>query len=189
MDDIRIQSNNPDDLFRACWNQSQVRQQERLSGGSWSQPPWAGWKPIIGAGRGVDMFDSMPDRFYQRYAQDGDSGFFHGLRGGAEPLGMNPVPANPFHPAGEISHPTEAYAEPEASVIIPEIVQPAPEPIGLEEEQEVAIHAEPQQRAVYAPPYSLTIKQGMGKIAEDSSLYEEPFEYKGTLHKKKSLRK
>lgn len=183
------QSNNPDDLFRHHFNLSQVRQQERLSGGSWSQPPWAGWRPIIGAGRGEDAFTSMPDHFYQRYAQDGDSGFHHGLRGGSEPLGMNPIPSNPFHPSGEISHPTQAYAEPALRVISPEIVQPSPTPIGLDEEREVAIHAEPQQRAVYAPPYSQTLKQGMGKIPEDSSLYEEPFEYKGTLHKKKSLRK
>lgn len=184
-----VQSNNPEDLFRYYFNRSQERQQHRLAGGSWSQPPWAGWKPIIGAGRDGRYYEDKPDVFYQRFAQDGDSGFFHGLRGGSDALGMNPIPANPFHPAGEISHPTQAYAEPEASVIVPEIVQPSPTPVGLEDEQEIAFHAEPQQRAVYAPPYSQTLKQGMGRISEDSSLYEEPFEYKGTLHKKKPLRK
>jgi len=181
MDAYYDQYNNPDDLSRYHWNVSQERQQDRLSGGSWSQPPWAGWKPSYGAGR------SRPSSFYQRFAQDGDSGFFHGLQGSAEPLGMNPIPPNPFHPEGEITHPTEAYAEPEVSTIAPVIVEPSPVPDTKQEEMKISFHAEPEQRATYAPPYSQTLKQGMGKIEEGNVLYEEPFElpkYKGGLHKK-----
>lgn len=175
------QSNNPNDLYRYHFNVSQERQQNRLAkqgliGGSWSQPPWAGWKPITGAGHTANPF--------QRYAQDGDSGFFHGMRGGADPIGMSPIPPNQFHPLGDLDAPQE-YVAPEASTIVPTVPVPTPEPQG--EEMAIAYNAEPQQRAVHVPPFSQTLKQGMGKISEDSSLYEDPFEfkYKGSLHKKK----
>jgi hypothetical protein len=178
------QYNDPRDLYRAGWNQSQVEQQDRLSGGSWSQPPWAGWKPMVGASK------TRGDHWFQRYAQDGDSGFFHGLRGGAEPLGMSPTPPNTL----EMPTPP-VYAPPAPSEIpVPEAVQlkelnetvPDAEPDQRELELAVNFNAEPQQHANHPPPYSSMLKQGMGK---DSVLYEEPFEmpehkYTGGLHKK-----
>ena len=175
------QSNNPNDLYRHHWNVSQERQQDRLAkqgmvGGSWSQPPWAGWKPITGAGRSYNP--------YQRYAQDGDSGFFHGMKGGAEPIGVSPTPPNQFHPLGDLDAPQE-YVAPETSTIMPDVPIPAPVPMPQTEDMVVAYNSEPEQRATHVPPFSQTLKQGMGKIGEESVLYEEPFTYKGSLHKKK----
>lgn len=181
------QYNNPDDLYRYHWNVSQERQQERLAkqgmfGGSWSQPPWSGWKPITGAGREFEA----PERFFQRYAQDGDSGFFRGMKGGAEPIGVSPTPPNQFHPMGDTNAPQE-YVAPEVSTIKLDVPIPAPAPMPQSEDMVVAYSEEPQQRATYAPPFSQTLKQGMGKIPDDSVLHEEPFEfkYKGGFHKKK----
>ena len=48
----RIQSNDPNDLHRAEFNQRKSEQQDylsQLSGGSWSQPPWQGWNYKGGA--------------------------------------------------------------------------------------------------------------------------------------------
>lgn len=184
------QSNDPRDVYRAMWNQSQVEQQNRLAGGSWSQPPWMGWKPMYGAAR-----QTMDDYFFQRYAQDGDSGFFHGLRGGAEPLGMSPTPPN------TLDMPTPpVYAPPAPSETpVPEAVQlkianeeivPDAEPDQRELQLAVNFNAEPEQHALHVPPYSSMLKQGMGK---DSVLYEEPFEmpehiYTGGFHKKNKRR-
>jgi hypothetical protein len=104
---------------------------------------------------------------------------------------MNPIPPNQYHPEGEVSNPPQAYQEPELSTIAPVVTVPSEKPDEREEDLLVGFHAEPQQRAVYVPPYSQTLKQGMGKITEDNVLYEEPLEipkYKGSLHKKKAHR-
>lgn len=134
-DPYYAQSNDPRDLYRAHWNLSQERQQDRLSGGSWSQPVWTGWKPIIGAGH-QDMF--------QRYAQDGDSGFFYGMRGSGNPLGVNPFPPDNFETEENYD---QEYQAPDVSTILPVMVQPSAEPQPLEMEQELHFNAEPEQRA------------------------------------------
>jgi hypothetical protein len=180
-DPYYAQSNDPRDLYHAHFNLSQVRQQERLSGGSWSQPVWNGWKPIIGAGH---------SSFLQKYAQDGDSGFFYGgsLHGCGEPVGMNPLPPNAFE---TIEQHDPDFATPKISTIQPVIVQPDPVPDPTELEMEANFSAEPQQRAVYVPPYSQSLYQGMGRSKDENDvLYEEPLEipqYKGGFHRKENL--
>jgi hypothetical protein len=178
------QYNNPDDLHHQAWNARQVAQQHylsQLSGGSWSQPPWSGWKPIYGAGSGGSSF-------LQRYAQDGDSGFFHrgsSLFGRGEPLGANALPMNHF-PDDYVE--PEQHAEPTESTIEPIVTEPAPMP----QEENLALQttdAEPEQHALHVPPFSHLMKvQGMGK---GGALYEEPFEmpekYSGSLHRKKKM--
>lgn len=184
-DPYYAQSNDPRDLYREHWNISQERQQNRyaqdaiLKGGSWAQPPWNGWQPIIGAGQ---------DDFFQRYAQDGDSGFFHSkMFGQGLPVGMNPMPPN--HLISDYNGVSHSEAMPTVSTIHPTIVEPSPIPDEADVQMEVNFNAEPQQRAVYAPPFSQTQMQGLGKAAndEDNVLYEVPLEipkYKGGLHKK-----
>lgn len=179
------QSSDPRDLYREHFNISQERQQNRLGvdaimkGGSWSQPSWSGWKPIIGAGH---------SDFLQKYAQDGDSGFFHSrIYGSGDPIGMTPTPPN--HLETDYSGVAHSEVMPTTSTINPVIVEPSPSPEMSNIEMEVNFNAEPQQRAVYAPPYSQNQMQGLGKAVkdEDNVLYEEPFEipkYKGGLHKK-----
>lgn len=180
-DPYYAQSNDPRDVYREHFNISQERQQHRLSGGSWSQPIWNGWQPIIGAGH---------SSFLQKYAQDGDSGFFYGgsLHGRGEPLGMNPLPPNAFEVE---EHYDPEFQEPTISTIQPVIVQPDPVPEKADLELETEFSAEPQQRAVYVPPYSQSLYQGMGRSKnEDDVLYEEPLEipkYKGGFHKKENL--
>ena len=180
------QYNNPNDLDRAGWNARQVEQQQylsHLSGGSWSQPPWAGWKPIYGAGA------SGGSSFLQRYAQDGDSGFFHrgSLSGRGEPIGVSPLPPNSL-PEDVYVEP-EQHAEPTISTIEPVVTEPSASPMP----EQIALQttdAEPEQHALHVPPFSRMMKvQGMGK---DGALYEEPFEipekkYGGSLHRKKKL--
>lgn len=125
--------------------------------------------------------------FFQRYAQDGDMGFFHGMNGGAEPIGMSPFPPNSM-PQDQVVRPLD---KPEASVstVEPEVVtEPSPMPddgdlVALSKSEQLA---EPEQHALHVPPYSHLLRTGFGK---DSALYEEPFEikpYQGSLHKKKN---
>lgn len=151
----------PEDLYH--FNQSQVRQQKRL-GGSYS----------LGSG----------GSYFQRYAQDGDSGFFHSvLFGRGMPIGMNPNELNHL----ETEENFERYDDPLESTIEPVVVE-EPSPAPLEDlEVETAFNAEPRQKALHVPPYSQTINQGMGHAVkeENNVLYQEPFEYKGSLHKKK----
>ena len=184
-DPYYAQSNDPRDLYRDHFNISQDRQQERLSsdamnGGSWSQPVWNGWKPIIGAG--------MENNFFQRYAQDGDGGFFHTrMFGSGDPIGMSPVPPN--HLKSDYDGNAHNYAMPTESTINPVIVEPSANPEMSEVELMANFKAEPQQRAVHVPPYSQTLMQGLGRAVkdEDNVLYEEALEipkYKGGLHKK-----
>jgi hypothetical protein len=180
------QYNNPHDLHRAGLNARKVEQQHylsQLSGGSWSQPPWDGWKPIYGAGV------SGGSHFLQRYAQDGDSGFFHrgtSLFGRGEPLGANALPLN--HLSDEYVEPQQ-YDAPTVSTIEPVITQPSAKP----EIENIAIQttdAEPQQHAIHVPPYSHLMKvQGMGK---DGALYQEPLTlpektYGGSFHRKRNV--
>jgi len=184
-DPYYAQSSDPRDLYREHFNISQERQQDRLAqdailkGGSWSQPSWSGWKPIIGAGQ---------SDFLQRYAQDGDSGFFHSrMFGSGDPLGMNPTPPNNL--INDFKGVAHSQEMPTVSTLHPTIVEPSPEPKEAEVQLEVNFSAEPQQRAVYAPPFSQTQMQGLGRAVKDEEnvLYEEPFEipkYKGGLHKK-----
>jgi hypothetical protein len=186
----RIQSNNPDDLYRAGYNESQRLQQQTLAaigdgsltGGSWSQPPWRGWQPIIGAAR------PRGSNFLARYAQDGDSGFFfrRGLFGHGEPLGASPTGLNTLDLPSDDSE--AHYAEPETSTAAPAIVEPSPYPFRENLEEKTLFTPEPQQRATHVPPYSHLIVQGLGKpLDEKSALFEEPFEipeYKGGFHKK-----
>jgi len=185
-DPYYAQYNDPRDLYQYHFNQSQIRQQNRLAGGSWSQPCWNGWKPIIGAGK------VGAGSYFQRYAQDGDSGFFHsGLFGRGMPIGMNPNELNHL----ETEENYERYDDPRESTIEPTVItEPSPQPLPEDLEIETAYNAEPEQKALYVPPYSQTINQGMGHAVkeEDNVLYQEPFEikeYKGTLHKKKGLKK
>lgn len=184
-DPYYAQSNDPRDLYREHWNTSQERQQDRLAsdailkGGSWSQPVWNGWKPIIGAGH---------SNFLQRYAQDGDSGFFYSrMLGSGDPIGMNPTPPN--HLVNDYNGVAHSEAMPTKSTINPVIVEPSPTPQKTNIELEANFTPEHQQRATYVPPYSQTQMQGLGKAVndEDNVLYQEPFEipkYKGGLHKK-----
>lgn len=179
-DPYYAQSNDPRDLYQDHFNISQKRQQDRLTGGSWSQGCWQGWKPIIGA---------SSENIFQRYAQDGDSGFFHSrVFGRGMPIGMNPVPLNHI----ETEEIYNEYYAPEVSKIKP-VVIPSPMPIESNIEMELQFEAEPQQSANHVPPYSQTINQGMGRSTknEKNVLYEEPFEYKykGSLHKKGLKRK
>jgi hypothetical protein len=184
-DPYYAQSNDPRDVYRHHFNISQERQQARLAedailqGGSWSQPSWSGWKPIIGAGQ---------SDFLQRYAQDGDSGFFHSrMMGCGNPIGMNPTPPNNLiNDYSGVSHSTRM---PTVSTLHPTIVEPSARPDESDLQLEANFTPEPQQRAVYAPPFSQTQMQGLGKAVndEDNVLYQEPFEipkYKGGLHKK-----
>ena len=187
---LRTQSNDPRDLYRAGWNQSQVLQQRALSaigdgslaGGSWSQPPWRGWHPIIGAAkpRGSD--------FLALYAQDGDSGFFfrRGLFGRGEPLGVSPIPPNTLDLPSDDRE--ALYTDPKTSIAEPVVVEPSPYPFRENLEEKTLFTPEPQQRATHVPPYSHLVVQGLGKpLDEKSALYEEPFEipeYKGGFHKK-----
>lgn len=172
------QSNDPRDLHHEHFNISQQRQQSRLGmqGGSWSQPSWTGWKPIIGAGH---------NNMFQRYAQDGDAGFFYGM-GSGEPLGVNPIPPNSFEKEEAIQ-----FKEPEMSMIRPIVTEPTPKPDATEMQQELLFSAEPQQRAVHVPPYSQSLYQGLGRAnTEDDVLHEEPLEipkYRGGFHKKENL--
>jgi len=178
-DPYYAQSNDPRDLFREHFNISQERQQDRLAGGSWSQPVWNGWKPIIGAGR---------ENVYQRYAQDGDAGFFHSRAfGRGMPIGMNPVPLNHL----ETEENYQIYDEPEVSTAEPVVTEPSPMPEDSNLELLTEFHAEPYQHAIHVPPYSQNINQGMGKAVknEDNILFEEPFEYKGSLHKKGGMKR
>lgn len=133
-----------------------------------------------------ELFGSGSHDFYQRYAQDGDAGFFHGMRGGAEPLGMSPFPPNHI-PEDDVRPLDQPLAT--ESKIEPDYVEPSPLPddanlITLSKSEQLA---EPEQHALHVPPYSHLVRTGFGK---DSALYEEPFEipeYKGSLHKKKKL--
>jgi len=147
-----------------------------------------------------ELFGSGSHDFFQRYAQDGDAGFFHGMRGGAEPLGVSPFPppsmtarrseedvVRPLDKPLASSFPKGKLAEQDESKIEPVIVEPSPLPndenLVLMTKSEVA---EPQQHSLHVPPFSSSVRTGFGK---DSALYEEPFElpeYKGSLHKKKS---
>jgi len=186
------QYNNPDDLHHQAFNARKVSQQHylsQLSGGSWSQPPWDGWKPIYGASAPRHSASS----FLQRYAQDGDSGFFwKGTRlwGQGEPLGANALPMN--HLPDDYVEPEQHAepAQPTESTIQPRIVT---EPASMPQDENLIIQttdAEPEQHALHMPPFSHLMKvQGMGK---DGALYEEPFEmpekkYGGSLHKKKKM--
>ena len=181
----RTQSNDPRDLNRHYFNQRQEHQQNYLSmlGGSWSQPPWNGFHPIIGAG--YTRYGESD--FLSKYAQDGDSGFFFkkGIFGGADPIGSNLIPLNTF----EETTVEPTYAEPMTSVIEPPIVQPPSEPNRVDLEMDTNFNAEPQQKATHVPPYSHLLMQGLGQVtSEGSALHEEPFkipEYKGTLKKSK----
>jgi hypothetical protein len=185
-DPYYAQSNDPRDLYRENFNISQERQQDRLGsdailkGGSWSQPIWNGWKPMIGAGH--------ESNFLQKYAQDGDSGFFHSrMFGRGDPIGMNPTPPN--HLSTDYSGVAHSEEMPTTSTINPTIVEPSPSPEMSNVELQVNFTAEPQQRATYVPPYSQTQMQGLGRAVkdEDNVLYQEAFEipkYKGGLHKK-----
>ena len=169
------QSNDPRDVYRAHFNISQERQQDRLAGGSWSQPVWMGWKPIIGAGK---------SNVFQRYAQDGDAGFFHSRAfGKGMPLGMNPNQLNHI----ETEENYQEYETPEVSNTEPVVVEPAPFPQESNLIVETQFEPEPQQKANHVPPYSQVINQGMGRASKDenSILYEEPFEYSGKFDKKK----
>lgn len=178
-----IQTNNPDDLTHAMFNQSQREQQaylSQLSGGSWSHPPWDGWRPMIGAG--YTRYGNSD--FLQRFAQDGDSGFFfrRGIFGGGEPIGSI-LPLNTLDDPIDSPPAEDGYTEPVMSTAEP-VVPPAQDPVELE--VDTSFTAEPQQRAVHVPPYSRLLYQGMGN--EKDSMYEEPFvmpEYKGGFHKKK----
>jgi len=181
-DPYYAQYNDPRDLYQAHFNLSQVRQQQRLSGGSWSQPTWCGWKPIIGAG--------SSHNFLQRYAQDGDSGFFYGgsLHGCGEPLGMSPLAPNAFTTEERYD---PHFQIPEISTIQPIIVEPSSRADPVDLEMETVFTPEPQQRATYVPPYSQALYQGMGRTKDENDvLYEEPLEiplYKGGFHKKENL--
>ena len=196
----RVQSNDPRDQYRAGFNESQYRQQARLSGGSWSQPPWSGWQ-LTGAARlGYPGFRPITgSRFLARYAQDGDSGFFEkrGLFGRGDPLGASPFGLNHLETAAEDEAASEpqAYEEPAVSTAVPDAagtaVEPSPAPLKENLELDTLFNPEPQQRAVHVPPYSRTLVQGLGRAASDrgSALYEEPFEipeYKGGFHRPKS---
>ena len=181
-DPYYAQYNDPRDLFQAHFNLSQVRQQQRLSGGSWSQPTWTGWKPIIGAG--------SSHNFLQRYAQDGDSGFFYGgsLHGCGEPLGVSPLAPNAFTTEERFD---PKFQAPGISTIQPVVVQPLSTPNDTDLEVETSFTAEPEQRATYVPPYSQSLYQGMGRTKDENDvLYEEPLEiplYKGGFHRKENL--
>jgi hypothetical protein len=212
--DSRVQSNDPRDIDRSIWNESQVEQQ--LRGGSWSQPPWNGWHPIIGAGSSFASFHPWQSHpmgymgsghtdYFQRYAQDGDSGFFHlsggiphrefawsPLYGGADPsvprglpVGISPFPPNCLD--GDYEDRDEPdFADPQLSTIEPEKV-PDPD-LDPGELGVVSQSAEHQQRATYVPPYSQTYQ----RINEGNVLYEDPLkipEYKGGFHKKDKLLK
>ena len=156
--------------------------QQRLSGGSWSQPTWTGWKPIIGAG--------SSHNFLQRYAQDGDSGFFYGgsLHGCGEPLGVSPLAPNAFTTEERFD---PKFQAPGISTIQPVVVQPLSTPNDTDLEVETSFTAEPEQRATYVPPYSQSLYQGMGRTKDENDvLYEEPLEiplYKGGFHRKENL--
>jgi hypothetical protein len=191
----RVQSNDPRDQYRAGFNESQYRQQARLSGGSWSQPPWSGW--LVGAARlGYPGFRPITgSRFLARYAQDGDSGFFEkrGLFGRGDPLGASPFGLNHLETAAEdeaaSAGESDQYEEPVVSTAVPEIVEPSPAPLKENLELDTLFNPEPQQRAVHVPPYSRTLVQGLGRAVSDrgSALYEEPFEipeYKGGFHRR-----
>ena len=173
-DPYYAQYNDPRDLFQAHFNLSQVRQQERLSGGSWSQPSWTGWKPIIGAGS----------------SQDGDSGFFYGgsLHGCGEPLGVSPLAPSAFTTEERFD---PKFQAPGISTIQPVVVQPLSTPNDTDLEVETSFTAEPEQRATYVPPYSQSLYQGMGRTKDENDvLYEEPLEiplYKGGFHRKENL--
>jgi hypothetical protein len=177
---MRVQSNDPNDLYRYHFNVSQQRQQDRLGsdaifGGSWSQPPWSGWHPMIGAGS---------DNFFQKYAQDSDVGFHYAL-GSGQPLGMNPHPPN---------HLENESNEALNSNDINPITVPNNSPVMSNIQLETNFTPEPQQRATFVPPFSQTQMQGLGKAVkdEDNVLFDEPFEipeYKRSLHKKKLLGK
>ena len=180
-----IQSNDPRDVYRAVFNQSQVEQQNRLAGGSWSQPPWNGWKPIIGAGH---LGLQHNDTFFQRYGQDGDMGFFYSrMCGRGEPLGTNPNGLNHL----ETEENYVPYEQPKESTMAPAIVEPSPMPEDANLELDVIYNAEPAQKAHHVPPYSQQIMQGMGSASknEENVLYEAPFEYKGRFDKKKTMKK
>lgn len=194
------QYNDPNDLYRKGWNESQVLQQHRLSqlsGGSWSQPPWNGW--FRGAGHQEELSgswfrdSSLPPSFLQRFAQDGDSGFFYHGRGGLKglmagrglPVGMSPLPPNHL-PEDDAVRPLDL---PEATVSTaePVITEPPsmPRPDEIISLTRSNYEAEPEQHALHVPPFSHLLRTGFGK---DSALYEEPLEfpeYKGSLHKKK----
>jgi len=180
-DPYYAQSNDPRDDYHAHFNLSQERQQTRLAGGSWSQPVWNGWHPMVGAG----MTNSD---FFQRYAQDGDSGFFYSpVFGCGMPIGSNPNELNHI----ETEENYKAYEAPKISTTTPVVVEPSPEPEESNEELITEFNAEPEQKAHHVPPYSQVINQGMGRAAKDEEniLYEEPLKYKGTLHKKGGKRK
>jgi len=187
-------------------------------GGSWSQPPWRGWHPIIGAGGSpyasfhpwqthpMGYMGSGHVDYFQKYAQDGDSGFFHTpggvpsrelawseMAGGAEPaprglpVGISPFPPNRLQSdLYETRDDSEDYEEPQVSTIVTEHVEPDLDPEKLEVTTQSAEH---QQRATYVPPYSQMTNPN---IREGNVLYEEPLvikKYEGGFHKKKGLGK
>lgn len=185
----RIQSSDPNDLNHYYWNQRQVAQQaylSKLSGGSWSQPPWKGWKEMTNslpkAPYGNFQNINYGNDFFQRFGQDGDAGFFQRGFSHGTPFG-SAMPLNTFdEPTGQVD-----YEEPIDSTILPEepLEIPSAQPDATQLEEEVVFNPEPQQRATHVPPYSKLLVQGLGK--EEDALYEEPFEmpkYKGFLHKK-----
>ena len=194
IDKVKMQSypgqyNNPDDIDRAIFNESQVLQQHylsQLSGGSYSQPPWNGWHPIIGAGRKSSDMSS----FYRRYAQDGDSGFFHmmGAGEGGDPVGLSPFPPNHLDEAKDAADVTPLdYKDPEVSVARPDEIPSEPFPENIIADTS---NAEPEQHSLHVPPYSQMIKNGTEQYGEDNVLYEKPLElpkYKGGFHKKENL--
>jgi hypothetical protein len=193
-DTYATQSNNPDDVVHAIWNKQKELQQQRLAllGGSWSQPPWNGWHPMVGAG-------TTSDYFFQRYAQDGDSGFFHGLQGRGEPLGIPPTPPNTVTPDFVMDQSVQQTVQPTydrfeapltSNIDVRPITQPAP--VLLDTDTQFVVNdAEPEQHALHVPPYSQMMKVGIGK---GSALYEEAFEfpepvYSGRFHKKQRGRR
>jgi hypothetical protein len=193
---MRVQSNDPRDLVHAGFNESQRRQQARLAGGSWSQPPWRGWQPISGERLGPRPYRAAAaatpggSSFLQKYAQDGDAGFFEkrGLFKGGQafgsPFGLNHLET----PEEDAAACCEQYEEPVTSTIVPDFVEPGPIQPLANLELETLYTAEPEQRAVHVPPYSRTLVQGLGRAVTDrsSALFEEPFEipaYKGSLHR------
>jgi hypothetical protein len=155
------------------------------TGGSWF--PITSQRIILPEEAGyIDMMGRGKSNFFQRYGQDGDMGFFHGMNGGAEPIGMSPFPPNSM-PQDQVVQPLD---KPEASVstVQPVITEPSPMPdernlVALSKSEQLA---EPEQHSLHVPPYSHLLRTGFGK---DSALYEEPFEiksYQGSLHKKKN---
>jgi len=184
----RVQSNDPADLHHYYWNQRQQEQQKYLSmlGGSWSQPYWNGWVPMPNSlpSKPYGNFQNrMTPDFFQRYAQDGDSGFFHkGYKEGKCFGGT--MPLNTLDQSTEVE-----YSTPIESIIQTQRPLQSSTVLDVEDlEEQVVDNPEPEQHALHVPPYSQMLKQGLGHVQDEKNvLHEEPFkipEYKGLLHKK-----